>query len=33
MTADSWSEDAGAAGPRRLLDAGTEFTAIFAGND
>ena len=32
-TTDSWSEDAGAEGLRRLLDAGTEFTAIFAGND
>lgn len=33
VTTDSWSEEAGAAGLRRLLDAGTEFTAIFAGND
>jgi LacI family transcriptional regulator len=32
-TTDHWSEDAGAAGLRRLLDAGTEFTAIVAGND
>jgi LacI family transcriptional regulator len=32
-TTDSWSESAGADGLRRLLDAGTEFTAIFAGND
>jgi LacI family transcriptional regulator len=32
-TADSWSETAGADGLRRLLDAGTEFTAIVAGND
>ncbi|HEY3529939.1 MAG TPA: LacI family DNA-binding transcriptional regulator [Nocardioides sp.] len=33
VTTDSWSERAGADGLRRLLDAGTEFTAIFAGND
>jgi LacI family transcriptional regulator len=32
-TTDSWSEDAGAEGLRRLLDSGAEFTAIFAGND
>ena len=32
-TTGSWSETAGAEGLRRLLDAGTEFTAIFAGND
>jgi LacI family transcriptional regulator len=31
--ADSWSENAGAEGMRRLLDAGTAFTGIFAGND
>jgi LacI family transcriptional regulator len=30
---DSWTEDAGAAGLRRALDAGTKFTAIVAGND
>jgi LacI family transcriptional regulator len=33
VTTDSWSEGAGAAGLRRLLDAEREFTAIFAGND
>jgi LacI family transcriptional regulator len=33
VTTDSWSEQAGASGLRRLLDADTEFTAIFAGND
>jgi LacI family transcriptional regulator len=32
-TADHWSEDAGADGLRRLLDAGVEFTGIVAGND
>jgi LacI family transcriptional regulator len=32
-TADSWGEAAGAEGLRRLLEAGVEFTAIFAGND
>jgi LacI family transcriptional regulator len=32
-TADAWSEDAGADALRRMLDAGTDFTAIFAGND
>ena len=32
-TTDSWSEDAGADGLRRLLDDGAEFTAVFAGND
>jgi LacI family transcriptional regulator len=32
-TTDHWSEDAGAAGLRRLLDAGARFTAIVAGND
>ena len=32
-TTESWSEDAGAAGLRRLLDGGAEFTGIFAGND
>jgi LacI family transcriptional regulator len=32
-TAASWSENAGADGLRRLLDADAEFTAIFAGND
>ncbi len=32
-TADHWSEDAGAAGLRRLYDNGAEFTAIVAGND
>jgi LacI family transcriptional regulator len=32
-TTESWSEDAGAQGLRRLLDSGAEFTAIFAGND
>lgn len=30
---DYWSEDDGAAGLRAALDAGTEFTAIVAGND
>jgi len=33
ITTDHWSEEAGAAGLRRLLDDGAEFTAIFAGND
>jgi LacI family transcriptional regulator len=33
VTADSWNEAAGAVGLRRLLDAGAQFTAIFAGND
>jgi LacI family transcriptional regulator len=33
ITTDHWSEDEGAAGLRRLLDAGAEFTAIVAGND
>ena len=32
-TTEAWSEAAGAAGLRRLLDAGAAFTAIFAGND
>jgi LacI family transcriptional regulator len=32
-TTESWSENAGADGLRRLLDSGTEFTAISAGND
>jgi LacI family transcriptional regulator len=32
-TTESWSEDAGAEGLRRLLDSGADFTAIFAGND
>jgi LacI family transcriptional regulator len=32
-TTDHWSEEAGAAGLRRLLDDGAQFTAIFAGND
>ncbi|MDF1604240.1 LacI family DNA-binding transcriptional regulator [Nocardioides sp. YIM 152315] len=30
---DYWSEDAGAAALRALLDSGTEFTAVVAGND
>lgn len=30
---DYWSEDAGAAGLRTLLDRGTSFTAVVAGND
>ena len=33
ITTDHWSEEAGAAGLRRLLDDGADFTAIFAGND
>jgi LacI family transcriptional regulator len=33
VTTDAWSEKAGADGLRRLLDADTGFTAIFAGND
>jgi len=32
-TTEAWSEAAGAAGLRRLLDGGAEFTGIFAGND
>jgi LacI family transcriptional regulator len=32
-TTSHWSEEAGAAGLRRLLDDGQEFTAIVAGND
>jgi LacI family transcriptional regulator len=32
-TTDSWSESAGAEGLRRLLDAGSDFTAVSAGND
>jgi LacI family transcriptional regulator len=32
-TTDHWSEEAGAAGLRTLLDHGADFTAIFAGND
>ncbi len=32
-TADQWSEAAGAAGLRRLLDAGVQFSGIVAGND
>jgi LacI family transcriptional regulator len=32
-TATHWSEDAGADGLRGLLDAGVDFTAVFAGND
>ena len=32
-TTESWSEDAGAEGLRRLLDSGADFTGIFAGND
>ena len=31
--ADSWSERAGAAATRELLDAGAQFTAVLAGND
>jgi LacI family transcriptional regulator len=33
MPCDYWSEDAGAAGLRALLDRGTSFTAVVAGND
>ncbi|HYG94936.1 MAG TPA: LacI family DNA-binding transcriptional regulator [Nocardioides sp.] len=32
-TCDYWSEEAGAAGLRALLDRGTTFTAVVAGND
>jgi LacI family transcriptional regulator len=32
-TTDHWSEEAGAAGLRRLLDDGARFTAVVAGND
>jgi LacI family transcriptional regulator len=32
-TCDYWSEEAGAAGLRTMLDSGTEFTAVVAGND
>ncbi len=32
-TAEHWSEEAGAAGLRRLLDDGVDFTAVVAGND
>ena len=33
VTATYWSEDEGAPALRQLLDAGTEFTAVVAGND
>lgn len=33
ISCDYWSEDAGAAGLRTLLDSGAEFTAVVAGND
>ena len=33
VTCDYWSEDEGARALRQVLDAGTEFTAVVAGND
>jgi LacI family transcriptional regulator len=33
VTCDRWSEEQGARGLRQVIDAGTEFTAVVAGND